>query len=129
MTVQKGITHQAVSKSYTNSKCVLCSGTHKLYFCEQFLNMPVVDHSKVVVNHMLCFNCLWLLGHQFNQCQFGGCKNVAGNIIPELMKTKHLVLKIKAAQFDQYRKRIAQSCTCKRALELASPFSTQVLPR
>lgn len=81
---------------------------------------------------MLCFNCLLLPGHQFNQCRFGGCKNVAGNIVPKFMKTTHhKVLKIKAVQFEtvqQTMQVIAQSCTCKRALDLANPFSIQVLP-
>jgi len=36
------LANQAVSKLCTNSKCVPCSDTHKLYFCEQFLNMQVL---------------------------------------------------------------------------------------
>ncbi|XP_050062940.1 uncharacterized protein LOC126552291 [Aphis gossypii] len=59
------------SQNYV-AKCRLCSGQHKLFNCEQFLNMTVPERSKVVSNAMLCFNC-FAPGHQANQCRYGSC--------------------------------------------------------
>lgn len=54
-------------------KCCLCSGAHKLYACNQFINMPLEERRKLVKNNLLCFNCL-SPGHQSNSCFGSGCK-------------------------------------------------------
>lgn len=61
------------TKPYQMPKCPLCSGSHRLYHCEEFLNKAVSERRNAVSNLMLCFNCL-LTGHSAKQCRLGCCK-------------------------------------------------------
>lgn len=59
-------------KNPSNIKCVLCSGSHRLHTCDQFLDLSVSERSKVVSSHSLCFNCLHP-GHSAAICRYGSC--------------------------------------------------------
>jgi len=59
-------------KTTTIYKCVLCTGSHELHACDQFLDLSVSERSKVVSNHSLCFKCLHP-GHSAAVCRYGSC--------------------------------------------------------
>ena len=40
------------------NSCVLCSDSHSLDQCKQFLTMAIEDKQKVIKEHRLCFGCL-----------------------------------------------------------------------
>lgn len=50
------------------TKCVCCSGTHKLYTCNAFKELPVGERVTLVRNARLCFNCL-SPSHMANVCK------------------------------------------------------------
>lgn len=58
------------------SKCVICAGFHRLYMCEQFNKMSIVERKAVVFKNHLCFNCL-RSGHQLKNCLYSGCPKCA----------------------------------------------------
>lgn len=55
-----------------NTKCPVCSGTHKIYTCEQFNKMSIADRKQVIIKSRLCFNCL-NFGHQVKACRCSAC--------------------------------------------------------
>lgn len=67
------LVNQNSSKPSLTIKCPLCSGAHRLYFCDDFLKKTVDERRKVVSDAALCFNC-FLHGHQASQCRLGACK-------------------------------------------------------
>lgn len=49
-------------------KCECCSGTHRLYSCDTFKNLPVRERITMVRNLKLCFNC-FTPGHMVTTCR------------------------------------------------------------
>lgn len=54
------------------SKCPVCQGPHKIYACEQFVQMSILERKNVVLKNKLCFNCL-NFGHQVVSCKYSSC--------------------------------------------------------
>lgn len=67
--------HVNATKSYitTARSCLLCSGPHSLYGCDEFKKLSTELRSKKVAELKACFNCL-NKGHQNKDCTFGPCK-------------------------------------------------------
>uniref|UniRef100_A0A2H1X027 SFRICE_036894 n=1 Tax=Spodoptera frugiperda TaxID=7108 RepID=A0A2H1X027_SPOFR len=65
----------SATKSSRAFKCIMCDGSHALYSCITFLNLPVQDRLTFVQNkrNVICTNCL-RTGHALDDCQFGPCK-------------------------------------------------------
>lgn len=67
-------TQQHKSKANSSKKsCLMCSKTHPLYSCQQFLNTDVKFRLKLVKENGLCLNCL-RKGHTVENCRFGPCR-------------------------------------------------------
>jgi len=71
-----------------NLKCVLCTGSHRLHTCEQFLNLS--ERLKVVSSHSLCFNCLHP-GHSAAVCRYGSCHNCGRKHHTKLHEYQHTI--------------------------------------
>ncbi|XP_055612339.1 uncharacterized protein LOC129758753 [Uranotaenia lowii] len=57
----------------SNDNCAACGKGHRLYFCEQFKNMPVTQRAAIVKKSGLCVNCLFGK-HSFATCKYGACR-------------------------------------------------------
>lgn len=53
--------------------CSMCQGTHFIYQCSQFLNLPLNEKYNHVIKHKLCTNCL-RSGHLKYQCLSKNCR-------------------------------------------------------
>lgn len=53
--------------------CVMCSGSHSVYACKQFLSLSINDKLQFIKEKSLCSNCL-REGHSVDDCYFGACK-------------------------------------------------------
>jgi hypothetical protein len=60
------------------TKCIKCSGWHKLFFCQDFKSMSPSDRKAFVNSHKLCSVCL-SPDHSVSQCQSSyTCKQCGG---------------------------------------------------
>lgn len=53
--------------------CVVCQGTHYIYSCKKFLDMPINTRFAEAKRLRLCTNCL-RLGHSNSECMGGSCR-------------------------------------------------------
>ncbi|XP_055591109.1 uncharacterized protein LOC129743163 [Uranotaenia lowii] len=53
--------------------CAACGMGHRLYFCDQFKQMPVTQRAAIVNEAGLCVNCLFGK-HSFVTCKYGACR-------------------------------------------------------
>ncbi|KMQ89533.1 hypothetical protein RF55_10829 [Lasius niger] len=59
--------------SINSGRCSFCTGSHFIYFCEKFLDLPVPDRIKEVRRLKLCSNCL-KNDHYAKTCKLGHCR-------------------------------------------------------
>lgn len=67
----------SASASQGTYACYFCKGPHSIFYCSQFLKLPVRDRMSKVRQLKLCNNCL-RSNHEANQCRLGGCKICKG---------------------------------------------------
>lgn len=53
-------------------KCPACSEAHKIYYCQKFRDMALLDRRQLISTLRLCFNCL-NFGHQVSACRLSAC--------------------------------------------------------
>ncbi|KYN24380.1 PREDICTED: uncharacterized protein LOC108758197 [Trachymyrmex cornetzi] len=80
------LTKRAESKSQPNakrssscaatvkSKCHFCQGDHAIYYCKNFVALPVSQRAAEIRSRKLCANCLRSTSHASNKCTSGQCK-------------------------------------------------------
>ncbi|XP_072395156.1 uncharacterized protein [Diabrotica undecimpunctata] len=60
--------HISINNRDTSFKCFVCnSNSHKVYSCQQFLNLSAQERMQKVKNKGFCLNCL-ASGHMSNSC-------------------------------------------------------------
>lgn len=76
----KGTSNQkltSLASSVNAGKCYFCNGSHFIYSCEKFLDLPVPDRIKEVLRLKLCINCL-RNDHYVKTCKLGSCRECNG---------------------------------------------------
>lgn len=61
-------------QTQNSSKCVICSASHALYRCPQFLTKPPHERLALVRQNNLCVNCLRSKQHSVRNCPSIKCK-------------------------------------------------------
>ncbi|XP_039310735.1 uncharacterized protein LOC120358921 [Solenopsis invicta] len=56
------------------TKCGFCKGEHLIYYCQDFLALPVSQRISEIRKRRLCTNCLRSTEHASSKCSSGGCK-------------------------------------------------------
>lgn len=72
----KGTVNQktiSLATSLNSGKCYFCKGSHFIYFCEKFLELPIPERIKEVRRLKLCINCL-KDDHYVKTCRLGHCR-------------------------------------------------------
>ncbi|XP_057656782.1 uncharacterized protein LOC130894179 [Diorhabda carinulata] len=69
--------------SFQGFKCAICSGDHRVFMCDKFKAMSVLNRMEQAKRLKLCLNCL-RSGHKTNQCRlYASCKTSNQNINQE----------------------------------------------
>lgn len=55
-------------------KCNYCKGEHSIYYCKDFLALPISQRIAEIRSRKICLNCLRSTTHTYNKCTSGGCK-------------------------------------------------------
>lgn len=55
-------------------KCAYCNGEHAIYYCNQFLALPVPQRAAEARKRKVCINCLRSSAHELNKCNSKGCR-------------------------------------------------------
>ncbi|XP_057670066.1 uncharacterized protein LOC130902185 [Diorhabda carinulata] len=64
--------------SFQGFKCAICSGDHRVFMCDKFKAMSVLNRMEQAKRLKLCLNCL-RSGHKTNQCRlYASCKTCKG---------------------------------------------------
>ncbi|XP_011858632.1 PREDICTED: uncharacterized protein LOC105556166, partial [Vollenhovia emeryi] len=58
----------------SNLACPQCKANHPLYYCEDFLKLPIDKRIQLVKKFRLCTNCLRSTSHQAKTCTSGACR-------------------------------------------------------
>lgn len=66
-----------LATSNNSGRCYFCNGSHFIYFCEKFLDLPVPDRIKEVIRLKWCINCL-KNDHYAKTCKSGHCRECEG---------------------------------------------------
>ncbi|XP_012231348.1 uncharacterized protein [Linepithema humile] len=74
---------QTVCVATVKSKCTFCDGEHAIYYCKDFLALPIAKRISETQGHKICSNCLRSSSHASSKCPSQGCK---------ICKAKHNML-------------------------------------
>ncbi|KAG5335786.1 SETMR methyltransferase, partial [Acromyrmex heyeri] len=55
-------------------KCHFCQGDHVIYYCKNFVALPVSQRAAKIRSRKLCVNCLSSSSHASSKCTSGQCK-------------------------------------------------------
>ncbi|KYN07165.1 hypothetical protein ALC62_01874, partial [Cyphomyrmex costatus] len=80
---QTNAKRQSTCAATVKSKCNYCKGEHPMYYCKEFLALPIKQRAVEVRNRKLCVNCLRSPMHSLDKCTSRGCKicNVKHNTL------------------------------------------------
>ncbi|XP_018394544.1 PREDICTED: uncharacterized protein LOC108773282 [Cyphomyrmex costatus] len=80
---QTNAKRQSTCAATVKSKCNCCKGEHPMYYCKEFLALPIKQRAVEVRNRKLCVNCLRSPMHSLDKCTSRGCKicNVKHNTL------------------------------------------------
>ena len=56
------------------SKCNFCQGEHVVYYCKNFVALPISQRLAEIRSRKLCVNCLRSSSHASSKCTSGQCK-------------------------------------------------------
>lgn len=65
---------QSSCAATVKSKCIYCQGEHSIYYCKEFIALPVHRRITEVRNCKICTNCLRSSAHTSSKCTSGNCK-------------------------------------------------------
>ncbi|XP_018396273.1 PREDICTED: uncharacterized protein LOC108774620 [Cyphomyrmex costatus] len=71
---QTNAKRQSTCAATVKSKCNYCKGEHPMYYCKEFLALPIKQRTVEVRNRKLCVNCLRSPMHSLDKCTSRGCK-------------------------------------------------------
>ncbi|KYN06860.1 PREDICTED: uncharacterized protein LOC108782681 [Cyphomyrmex costatus] len=71
---QTNAKRQSTCAATVKSKCNYCKGEHPMYYCKEFLALPIKQRAVEVRNRKLCVNCLRSPMHSLDKCTSRGCK-------------------------------------------------------
>ncbi|XP_011881685.1 PREDICTED: uncharacterized protein LOC105569657, partial [Vollenhovia emeryi] len=74
---------QAVGAATVKTRCTFCRGEHSIYYCKEFLALPIPKRIAEVRKNKTCINCLRSTSHVASKCTSGSCR---------LCKSKHNTL-------------------------------------
>jgi len=65
---------QTACVASVKAKCNYCQGDHSIYYCKEFLALPVLQRISEIRNRKICVNCLRSSSHASSKCTSGSCK-------------------------------------------------------
>ncbi|XP_018313929.1 uncharacterized protein [Mycetomoellerius zeteki] len=71
---QPSTKRQSACAATVKSKCHFCQGEHAIYYCKDFVALPVVQRISEIRSRKLCVNCLRSSFHTSSKCTSGSCK-------------------------------------------------------
>ncbi|XP_018400775.1 PREDICTED: uncharacterized protein LOC108778168 [Cyphomyrmex costatus] len=71
---QTNAKRQSTCTATVKSKCNYCKGKHPMYYCKEFLALPIKQRAVEVRNRKLCVNCLRSPMHSLDKYTSRGCK-------------------------------------------------------
>lgn len=74
---QKAFVATSYDGKQYNKPCMICGGSHLIYYCKKFLSMSPADRYQHITKLKACVNCL-RSGHFANQCRSGHCNICKG---------------------------------------------------
>ncbi|XP_072398174.1 uncharacterized protein [Diabrotica undecimpunctata] len=81
--------HISINNRDTSFKCFVCnSNSHKVYSCQQFLNLSAQERMQKVKNKGFCLNCL-ASGHMSNSCSLSSNCKTCNKIHHSLLHISH----------------------------------------
>ncbi|XP_036142109.1 uncharacterized protein LOC118645343 [Monomorium pharaonis] len=71
---QSNTKRQSSCTATIKSKCGFCNGEHLIYYCQNFLALPISQRVLEIRKRKLCTNCLRSIDHSSNKCPSSNCR-------------------------------------------------------
>ncbi|XP_011069285.1 PREDICTED: uncharacterized protein LOC105155080 [Acromyrmex echinatior] len=72
--LQPNVKRSSSCAAIVKPKCHFCQGDHVIYYCKNFVALPVSQRAAEIHSRKLCVNCLRSSSHESSKCTSGQCK-------------------------------------------------------
>ncbi|XP_029168338.1 uncharacterized protein LOC114938529 [Nylanderia fulva] len=87
---RSNVGRQALHTTIERGKCNYCAGEHLIYFCKEFLKLPISQRIAEMRSKRMCLNCLRSQNHIATKCPSGSCRtcNLKHNTLLHISKNE-----------------------------------------